>query len=52
MELKVEATRRERSNELLGGGGFDDMASPLSEMFLVDEKIHDETMKVEEMKDS
>ena len=51
MELIVEATRREETTELLGGGGFEDMASPSSEMFLVDEKIHDETMKVEEMKD-
>ena len=52
LELKVEATRREQSKELLGGGGFEDMASLSSEMFLVDEKMHDETMKEEEMKDS
>ena len=36
MELKVEATRREESNELLGGGAFEEMASLSSEMFLVD----------------
>ena len=51
MELKLEATRREESNELLGGGAFEDMSTPWSEMLLVDCKIQDETLKEEEMKD-
>ena len=51
VELKVEATRREESNELLGGGAFEDMSTPSSEMLLVDCKIQDETLKEEEMKD-
>ena len=43
MELNVEATRNEESKEILGGGAFEDMASPSSEMLLVYEKKHDET---------
>ena len=51
MELIVEATRREESNKLLGGGAFEDMSTPSSEMLLVDCKIQDETLKEEEIKD-
>ena len=51
LELKVEATRREETNEILGGGAFEDMSYPSSEMLLVDCKIQDEKLKVEEMKD-
>ena len=52
LELNVKATRNFESKEILGGGAFEDMASPSSEMLLVYEEIHDETLKVVETKDS
>jgi hypothetical protein len=35
LELKLEATRKVESNELLSGGAFEDMSSPSSEMLLL-----------------
>ena len=39
LELIVEATLREECNELLGGGAFEDLSTPSSEMLLIDCKI-------------